>query len=58
MTKETNEKQLYQCRECGFHYFIQSKAKECQDWCRKHKSCNLEIVQEAVENLKRTTSPS
>lgn len=59
MAKEIKEKQkLYQCSECGFHYFSKEKAQECENWCRKYKSCNLEIIQEAVENRKRTTSPS
>ncbi len=42
--------QLYQCPECGLHYTDQATAQRCEAWCREHKSCNLEIIKDAVEN--------
>ncbi len=43
---EKNE--LYTCPECGLSYNKKDLAKRCEDWCKKHKSCNLEITKQAV----------
>ena len=46
----TNNKKLYyKCEECDFDYAEKRLAKKCEDWCRKHKSCNLEIIKYAVK---------
>jgi len=47
MVKEItqNTTTLYQCEECGLKYRDKSVAEKCETWCRKHKSCNLEIIQ-------------
>ncbi|MEM2909864.1 MAG: hypothetical protein QXO01_02185 [Nitrososphaerota archaeon] len=39
----------YICEECGLVYSEVSIAERCEDWCRNHKSCNLEITRNAVE---------
>lgn len=44
------EKKVYQCPECGLHYEDEEIARQCEAWCREHKSCNLEITKFAVEN--------
>lgn len=38
---------LYQCEECDLLYVDASWAKKCEEWCRKHRSCNLEITSHA-----------
>lgn len=51
-------KELYQCEECGFKYADspvllvtgEEWAKKCERWCKKNKSCNLEIVSHAIKN--------
>lgn len=48
--KRVGERTLYQCSECGFHYEDKATAERCEEWCRRTKSCNLDIVREAVEN--------
>jgi len=50
MVKELikNKRKLYQCEECGFNYLEKSWAEKCQDWCKKHHSCSLEITKHAV----------
>ncbi|MBS3132810.1 hypothetical protein J4470_01615 [Candidatus Woesearchaeota archaeon] len=40
----------YQCSVCNFHYTEEKWAKECEDFCRKHSSCSLEITKHALEN--------
>ena len=43
-------KKLSKCPECGLHYEDETRAKECEAWCREHRSCNLEIISHAVES--------
>ena len=45
-----NEKELYQCEECGLFYLDKKIAEECQKWCAQHKSCNIEIIKHAVKD--------
>lgn len=51
MVKEAdkNGQKLFQCEECGLKYAKKETAEKCEAWCREHKSCNLEIIKEAVE---------
>jgi hypothetical protein len=50
MTKTISEKNtvLYQCEACGLKYAAQETAGKCLAWCTEHKSCNLDIIKEAV----------
>ncbi|MEM2707467.1 MAG: hemerythrin domain-containing protein [Candidatus Pacearchaeota archaeon] len=50
--KEINEK-LYVCQFCGLKYKEKVWAKKCEEWCKKHKSCNLEITKHAVQEVKK-----
>lgn len=50
-------KKIYQCPICGFHYRDGMTAKKCEDWCREHKSCNLQIIKASFENLKTKETP-
>lgn len=47
---QKDNKELYQCGECGFHYEDRALAEKCEAWCREHKSCNLDITAHAEEN--------
>lgn len=38
----------FQCEECNMLYKTAATAEECEKWCKKHKSCNLEIIKYAV----------
>ena len=40
------------CEECGFAYAKKELAQKCEEWCAKHKSCNLDIVKHAVSLVK------
>ena len=44
------DKYQYVCPECKLHYMEESWAKKCESWCRKYKTCNLEITAHAFEN--------
>jgi predicted ATP-dependent serine protease len=39
-----DKKQMYICKECGFGYEEKSWAEKCEQWCKEHHSCNLEIT--------------
>jgi len=41
---QKDNKELYQCEECGYEYEDREWAEKCQKWCSEHKSCNLEII--------------
>ena len=42
----------FRCKECGLIYKDKNAAKKCEDWCMKHKSCNLEITKCAINKNK------
>ncbi len=46
MVKEVRKdnKTLCICEECGFGYEQKEWAEKCQQWCKEHQSCNLEIT--------------
>ena len=48
-TTKKESRSFYQCEECGFWYKEQELAEKCEEWCRKHQSCNLEITKFAVK---------
>jgi len=45
---EEQNKVLYQCEECEHIYETEGLAKKCEEWCKEHKSYNLEIIKYAV----------
>jgi len=40
---------LFTCNECKMKYREEKLAKECEEFCRKHKSCNLELIKHTVK---------
>ena len=50
--KIVNGINCYFCEECHLVYYDYKKACECENWCKKHKSCNLEFIKHSI-NLKR-----
>lgn len=44
------KKKFYKCTICGLKYKEKRWAKKCEEWCKKYKSCNLEIIQHAIKN--------
>jgi hypothetical protein len=39
---------LYQCDECKLFYRDLDLAQKCEDWCKEHNSCNIEISAQSV----------
>lgn len=48
------EVKVYTCPECRLSYRSKDLAKKCEDWCKKHNSCNLDITKYSInkENYK------
>jgi hypothetical protein len=42
-------KKYFLCDECGFAYLSKEEAQKCEDWCREHHSCNMELTKNAVK---------
>lgn len=42
------KKKLYACKKCGLKYKEKKWADKCYLWCKKHPSCNIEIIRHAV----------
>lgn len=47
--KTVNDREPFQCPECGLHYRNQEIAKQCEEFCRTNNACSMEITQHAVE---------
>ncbi|MBI4009729.1 MAG: hypothetical protein HY361_00845 [Candidatus Aenigmarchaeota archaeon] len=41
-------RKVYKCSICGFGYTDNAIAKKCEDFCKKHGACSLEITKHAV----------
>ena len=39
----------YGCEECGFAYKSKELADKCEAYCKKHKSCSLEVTKHAIQ---------
>lgn len=50
MIKKENKK-YYQCGICKFVYKDKKWADKCEEWCKKHKSCNISITNYAVNDI-------
>jgi len=47
-----SKSKLYKCSICGLEYRNKKFAKKCEEWCKKHNSCNLEITKHAIKEQK------
>lgn len=43
-----NMKNTYRCPICGLEYTSSELRDKCQSWCGEHHSCNLDIIQNAI----------
>ncbi len=43
---------LYVCEECGLKYRDNETAMKCEEWCREHGACNIEILSSMPWNSK------
>jgi len=46
--KKIDDQTVFTCEICGFGYADRKTADECKEWCRKTRTCSLEITSKAV----------
>lgn len=51
MTKHVkiDNKEYHVCEVCELKYINKKMAEKCEEWCKEHKSCNLEIIKHSTE---------
>lgn len=49
--QKREEVKLYSCKECGLHYREKTWAYKCEEWCKEHHSCNIEITAHAEQKV-------
>ena len=51
MVKEINKsgKKYFECEECNFIYKDRKTAEKCEDYCKKHNACSIEITRHAIK---------
>jgi hypothetical protein len=49
MVKLNKETICYYCGACELAYQDKKKACECEEWCKKHKNCNVEIIKHSLK---------
>jgi hypothetical protein len=51
MVKEIKKSKnnYYVCEECSFAYKEKQLAEKCEEWCKKHHSCNIEITKNSIK---------
>lgn len=49
MVREDKKMKCYYCEECEMAYTDRKKVCECEEWCKKHRSCNLEIIKHSLK---------
>lgn len=43
---------FYQCEDCKLPYLDRYYAQKCEEWCKKNKTCNIEITKHSVKMVK------
>ena len=49
MVNYDKKNECYFCEECQMAYVDKKKAYECEEWCKKYKSCNLDIIKYSLK---------
>lgn len=39
---------FYACGECGLIYTSRGLAEECEEWCREHGTCNVDLSRQSI----------
>ncbi|MBI4160798.1 MAG: hypothetical protein HY506_02725 [Candidatus Yanofskybacteria bacterium] len=47
---DKKERKPFQCPECGLNYKGRGWAEKCENWCREHKSCNIENTRHSLDS--------
>ena len=47
---QKNDGEYYECQECKLRYADEAWAEKCEVWCKEHHTCNLEIIEDAIDS--------
>ena len=47
--KSQERSEIHVCPECGLEYKEKEWMEKCKEWCKKYKSCNLEIIAHSIK---------
>ncbi len=50
---ELQDRKVYHCEVCSLAYEEPALAQRCEDYCRSHPSCSLEIGCQAVGSVEK-----
>lgn len=53
---EQSDSKTYQCGDCGLWYKDEEISRQCQAWCKEHKSWNLEIIKHSIKHMTNNNS--
>jgi hypothetical protein len=53
--REPEGRTVFLCDICGVGYVDRETAQECEDYCRTHNSCSIEITEKAVYHPEEPT---
>jgi hypothetical protein len=46
--KKIGTKFLFLCEICGLGYLDEETARKCEEWCKRTRTCSIEITKKAV----------
>jgi hypothetical protein len=51
---DLKSKKVFQCEECKLYYDDKLWAQKCEEWCKNHHTCNIEISKHRIrENINK-----
>lgn len=53
--REHGGETVFLCDICGLGYADRETARECEDYCKAHNSCSIEITEKAVYHPEKPT---
>lgn len=52
-TADFQGREVHYCEVCALAYDDPELARKCEEWCRTHPTCSLEIGRRAVGSVKK-----
>jgi hypothetical protein len=41
--------ETYECKLCNIKYKSKKISKKCEDFCKKHKACNSQLIKHSIK---------
>lgn len=46
---------FYACGECGLIYASRELAEACEEWCKEHGTCNMELSRQSIGYVRKAS---